>query len=71
MFVVATNDRYVSVEETRAMYKAVKTRSKRLKVVSGPLDGRHGWQLLNNPAGGRFTSVAADMVAFLTARTRG
>lgn len=71
MFVVATNDRYVSVEETRAMYQAVKTRSKRLKVVSGPLDGRHGWQLLNNPAGGRFTSVAADMVAFLTARTRG
>jgi pimeloyl-ACP methyl ester carboxylesterase len=69
--VVATNDRYVSVEETRAMYQAVKTRSKRLEVVSGPFDGRHGWQLLNNPADGRFTSVAADMVAFLTARTRG
>jgi dienelactone hydrolase len=71
MFVVATNDRYVSVEETRTMHRAVKTRSKRLEVVSGPFDGRHGWELLNNPAGGQLTPVAASIVAFLTARTRG
>jgi pimeloyl-ACP methyl ester carboxylesterase len=71
MFVVATNDRYVSVEETRTMHQAVKTPSKRLEVVSGPFDGRHGWQLLTDPADGQFTSVAANIVAFLTARTRG
>jgi dienelactone hydrolase len=71
MFVVATNDSYVSVAETRAMYQAAKTRDKRLEVVSGPFDGRHGWQLLNNPADGQFTSVAARVAAFLTARTRG
>jgi pimeloyl-ACP methyl ester carboxylesterase len=67
MFVVATNDRYVSVEETRIMHQAVKTRSKRLEVVSGPFDGRHGWQLLHDPTGGQFTSVATNIVAFLTA----
>jgi pimeloyl-ACP methyl ester carboxylesterase len=71
MFVVATNDRYVSVAETRTMHQAVKTPSKRLEVVSGAFDGRHGWQLLTDPADGQFTSVAADIVAFLTARTRG
>jgi hypothetical protein len=31
--------------------QAVKTGDKRLEVLSGPFDGRHGWQLLNNPAG--------------------
>jgi dienelactone hydrolase len=71
MLVVATNDRYVSVEETRTMHQAVKTRSKRLEVVSGPFDGRHGWHLLTDPANGQFTSVTANIVAFLTARTRG
>jgi dienelactone hydrolase len=71
MLVVATNDRYVSVEETRTMYQAVKTRGKRLEVVSGPFDGQHGWQLLNNPASGQFTSVAVNVAAFLTARTDG
>ena len=71
MFVVATNDRYVSVEETRAMYQAVNTGDKRLTVASGPFDGRHGWQLLNDPASGEFSSVAANVAAFLTAHTRG
>jgi alpha-beta hydrolase superfamily lysophospholipase len=71
MLVVATNDSYVSVVETRAMYQAVKTGDKRLEVLSGAFDGRHGWQLLNDPAGGEFTSVAAKVAAFLTAHTRG
>jgi dienelactone hydrolase len=71
MFVVATSDSYVSVEETRAMYQAARSRDKRLEVVSGPFDGRHGWQLLNNPADGAFTPVAAKVAAFLTAHTRG
>jgi dienelactone hydrolase len=71
MLVVATNDRYVSVAETRAMDQAVKTGDKRLAVASGPLDGRHGWQLLNSATGGEFSSVAANVAAFLTAHTRG
>jgi alpha-beta hydrolase superfamily lysophospholipase len=71
MLVVATNDSYVSVAETQAMYQAAKTRDKRLEVLSGPFDGRHGWQLLNNPADGEFTSIAAKIAAFLTAHTRG
>jgi esterase/lipase len=71
MYVVATNDSYVSVKETRTMYEAVKTQDKRLEVLSGPFDGRHGWQLLNNPADGEFTAVAAKVAAFLTAHSRG
>jgi alpha-beta hydrolase superfamily lysophospholipase len=71
MLVVATHDRYVSVAETRAMYQAVKTRDKRLEVLSGPFDGQHGWQLVTDPAGGEFTSVAAKVAAYLTAHTRG
>jgi dienelactone hydrolase len=71
MLVVATNDRYVSVEETRAMYQMVKNGDKRLKVLTNEFDGRHGWQLLNDPAAaGGFTSVAAEIAAFLTVHTR-
>jgi esterase/lipase len=71
MFVVATNDRYVSVDETRAMYQAVKTRDKRLEALSGPSDGLHGWELLNNATGGEFTPVAAKVAAFIAAHTHG
>jgi hypothetical protein len=72
MFVVATNDRYASVQETRTMYQAVKTDAKRLEVLSGDFDGLHGWDLLNNPATGQeFGPVAAKVTAFLTAHTRG
>jgi dienelactone hydrolase len=72
MFVVATHDRYVSVQEARAMYRAVKTGDKRLEVLSGDFDGGHGWALLKNPATGEeFGPVAAKVAAFLTAHTRG
>jgi dienelactone hydrolase len=72
MFVVATNDQYVSVQETRTMYGAVKTGDKRLEVLSGEFDGLHGWELLRNPATGEeFGPVAAKVAAFLTAHTRG
>jgi alpha-beta hydrolase superfamily lysophospholipase len=72
MFVVATNDGAVSVAETRAMYRAVKTGNKRLEVLSGAFDGLHGWELLRNPATGEeFGPVAAKVAAFLTAHTRG
>jgi dienelactone hydrolase len=72
MFVVATNDGDVSVAETRAMYRAVKTGDKRLEVLSGDFDGGHGWDLLKNPAtGAEFGPVAAKVAAFLTTRTRG
>jgi dienelactone hydrolase len=72
MFVVATNDRYVSVQETRTMYRAVKSDAKRLEVLSGDFDGGHGWALLKNPATGEeFGPVAAKVAAFLTAHSRG
>jgi alpha-beta hydrolase superfamily lysophospholipase len=71
MLVVATNDRYVSVTETRAMYRAASTGDKRLEVLSGSFDGLHGWELLTNPANGASTSVAAKVAAFLTTHTRG
>jgi dienelactone hydrolase len=71
MFVVATNDQYVSVQETRTMYRAVKTGDKRLEVLSDDFDGLHGWELLRNPATGEeFGPVAAKVTAFLTAHTR-
>jgi pimeloyl-ACP methyl ester carboxylesterase len=66
------NDNYVSVAETRAMYRAFKTGDKRLEVRSGDFDGLHGWDLLKNPATGeQFGPVAAKVAAFLTAHTRG
>ena len=71
-FVVATNDRYASVEETRTMYRAVKSEAKHLEVLSGDFDGGHGWALLKNPATGEeFGPVAAKVTAFLTTHTRG
>jgi dienelactone hydrolase len=71
MFVVAINDRYVSVQETRAMYRVVRNRDKRLEVLSGDFDGLHGWELLRNPATGeQFGPVAAKVAAFLTTHTR-
>jgi dienelactone hydrolase len=71
MFVVATNDTYASVADTREMYQAVKSGGKRLEVLSGSFDGLHGWQLLTDPASGQLGSVAAKVAAFLTAHTRG
>ena len=66
MFVVATNDNYASVAETRAMYQAVKTKGKRLEVLTGDFDGLHGWELLRSPATGeQFGPVAAKVAAFL------
>jgi alpha-beta hydrolase superfamily lysophospholipase len=71
MLVVATNDSYVSVAETRELYRAVKSEDKRLEVLAGDLDGRHGWDLLRSPATGELGPVAAKVAAFLTAHTRG
>lgn len=72
MFVVATNDQYVSVQETRTMHRAVKSDAKRLEVLSGDFDGLHGWELLRNPVtGAEFGPVAARVAAFLSAHTRG
>jgi dienelactone hydrolase len=65
MFVVATNDRYAPVAETRAMYQAARTRDKRLEVLSGPFDGLHGWELLTTGGGTGFTPVAAKVASFI------
>lgn len=70
MFVVATNDQYVSVEETRRMYRVVQTSEKRLLALSRGFDGRHGLELLTDPATGRFTSVAAQVATFLNTHSR-
>jgi hypothetical protein len=56
--------------ETRLMYQAVKTGNKRLSVLSGPFDARHGWDLLTNPADATFSPVAAKVTAFVSANTR-
>jgi esterase/lipase len=41
MFVVADNDPYASVDETRAMHQATEASDNRLEVLSGQFDGRH------------------------------
>jgi dienelactone hydrolase len=66
MLVVAANDQYVSVGETRTMYQAVETSDKRLLALAGGFSGRHGVELLTDPSSGRFTSVAIQVAAFLT-----
>jgi dienelactone hydrolase len=71
MFVVATNDRYAPLAETRAMYQAARTRDKRLEVLSGPFDGLHGWELLDNATRAGFTPVAAKVASFIATHTRG
>ena len=72
MFVVATNDMYVAVPETRETHRdGQDQRGQRLEVLSGDFDGLHGWDLLRNPANGEFGPVAAKVAAFLTAHTRG
>ena len=66
MLVVATGDRYAPVDQTRA----ITTHDKEVLVLSGPsFDGRHGWDLLTDTAGGQSTSVAAKVLRFLTAHT--
>lgn len=67
MFVVATHDRYVSVEQTRALHRAVRTKDKQLLTLSGEFDGRHGRELLVDRSTGRFSSVATRVAAFLAA----
>lgn len=64
MLVVATHDQYVSVEQTRTMYGTIRTDDKRLVVLSGAFDTRHGLELLTSDGG--FTSVAAQVLAFVT-----
>jgi pimeloyl-ACP methyl ester carboxylesterase len=70
MFVVANEDQYASVDETRAMYQAAKTADKRLLVLAGQFNGFHGWQVLTNVGGG-FSSAAAKVTEFIAARTGG
>jgi hypothetical protein len=70
--VVATNDGYAPVDETRAMYQAARTHDKQLLVLSGSYNAVHGWDLLSRDlAGEKFTPVAAKVAAFLSAHTRG
>jgi dienelactone hydrolase len=70
MFVVANDDQYTSVDQTRAMYQAAKTAGKRLVVLSGQFNGFHGWMVLTNVGGG-FSSTAARVAEFIAAHTGG
>src|SRR6266702_23786 len=68
LFVVATNDRTTTVEETRAMYVATAAKDKRLEILQGPYDGDHGWDLLTEATGGRsWSALAAQVAAFVKA----
>ena len=69
MFVVATGDRYATVEETRAMYRATRAADKRIEVLSGPDTGLHGWELLSDSGGRSWTPVAARVAAFVRGHT--
>src|SRR5919198_5132382 len=64
MFMVANNDAYTTVEETRAMHQAAKAGDKRLEVLSGEFDGRHGWGLLTDVGKGGFSSAATTVTEF-------
>jgi dienelactone hydrolase len=70
MFMVANNDAYTTVDETRAMHQAAKAGDKRLEVLSGEFDGRHGWGLLTDTSGGKFSSAATTVTEFVAAHTR-
>jgi pimeloyl-ACP methyl ester carboxylesterase len=70
MYVVATQDRYVSVDDTRALYRATRATDKRIEVLSGSNAGLHGWQLLSNFQGSGWTPVAAKVAAFVLAHTK-
>src|SRR6266571_2112715 len=68
LFVVATNDRTTTVEETRAMYVATAAKDKRLEILQGPYDGDHGWDLLTEATGGQsWSALAAQVAAFVKA----
>jgi pimeloyl-ACP methyl ester carboxylesterase len=68
LFVVATGDRVATVEETRAMFAATRSRDKHLEVLQGPYAGEHGWDLLTTAAGGQsWSPVAARVAAFIKA----
>jgi pimeloyl-ACP methyl ester carboxylesterase len=69
MFVVATGDRYATVGETRAMYRATRAADKRIEVLSGPDTGLHGWELLSDSGGQSWTPVAARVAAFVRGHT--
>jgi pimeloyl-ACP methyl ester carboxylesterase len=68
LMVVASNDPTTSVDETRAMYAAVAARTKRIDVLQGPYDGKHGWDMLTEAGGGQsWSPLAAQVAAFLRA----
>jgi len=72
LFVVATNDRFVTVDDTRTMYKATGARDKHVQVLTGPYDGQHGWTLLTTPGGAQaWSPLAAQVATFVLTHARG
>jgi pimeloyl-ACP methyl ester carboxylesterase len=64
LFVVAANDRYVSVVDTQALVSTVPSGTKRVIVV--PASQHHGWDLFDGGAGQPPPGPSDDVVAFLT-----
>lgn len=71
MYVVATGDRYVTVDETRAMHRATRATNKRIEILSGASASLHGWDLLADFQGQHWTPVAAKVAAFVLAHAKG
>ena len=71
LYVVATGDRIVSVEDTRAMFAATRARDKHLEVLGAPYTGVHGWNLLTSTGGQGWSPVAAQVATFVKAHASG
>jgi pimeloyl-ACP methyl ester carboxylesterase len=63
LFAVAKDDPYVSVQQTRELYSATRSRDKHLIVL--PESAGHGWDFVSALPGGRRPGFANTVVAFL------
>jgi pimeloyl-ACP methyl ester carboxylesterase len=66
LFVVARQDRYVSVADMRAIYRRARSSTKRLTVM--PAAAGHGWDMLLG-AGGGWSPLAHEVLAFVKSDT--
>jgi pimeloyl-ACP methyl ester carboxylesterase len=65
LMVVATHDRFTTVDETRAMYAAVAAHDKHLAILQGPYDTQHGWDLLTQSGAQGWSPLAAQVATFI------
>lgn len=60
---VAQRDPYVTVAESRTLFRRAAARDKRLVLL--PSEAGHGWQLLDRPAGSGWSPFERQLTAFL------